>query len=241
MAEKVKGVCDIVFLIDATGSMSPSINDIKNNIKHFFRTLEQKDANGNAIVKEWRTRVIGYRDFKSDGSEWYVSNPFVTDVSAVEAQIDALQAKGGGDEPESLLDALYKVATWGSTDKGAQDLDPEKWRYRSAAARCVIIFTDASFAEKTSIPEAPGLTWEDIANYAMQERLRISLYAPKMDCHDDLTQIDKCEYMAIPYDPSVKNDAVNKLREFTSNVANFQKTLIQLAKTVSMSGLVDTL
>lgn len=241
MADKVKGVCDIVFLIDATGSMQPSINDIKNNIKLFFRTLEQTDANGGAIVKDWRARVIGYRDPGADGAEWYISNPFVKDAASIEAQLDALQAKGGGDEPEGLLDALYKVATWGSTDKCAQEIDAEKWRYRSDAARCVIVFTDASFTATTTLPEAPGLTWEDVANYAMQERLRISLFAPQMDCYDNLSQIDKCEYMAIPFDPGVKSDAVMKLRDFTADVANFQKTLIQLAKTVSVSASVDTL
>lgn len=240
MADKVKGVCDIVFLIDATGSMQPSIDDIKNNIKLFFRTLEQTDANGGAIVKDWRARVIGYRDPSAD-SDWYVGNPFVKDAASIEAQLDALQAKGGGDEPEGLLDALYKIATWGNTDKCAQEIDAEKWRYRSDAARCVIVFTDASFHETTTLAEAPGLTWEDVANSAMQERLRISLFAPQMDCYDNLSQIDKCEYMAIPFDPSVKNDAVMKLRDFTADVTNFQKTLIQLAKTVSVSASVDTL
>ena len=241
MADKVKGVCDIVFLIDATGSMQPSINDIKNNIKLFFRTLEQTDANGGAIVKDWRARVIGYRDPGADGSEWYISNPFVKDAASIEAQLDALQAKGGGDEPEGLLDALYKIATWGNTDKCAQEIDAEKWRYRSDAARCVIVFTDASFCEKTTLAEAPGLTWEDVANSVMQERIRLSLFAPQMDCYDNLSQIDKCEYQAIPYDPSVKGDAVQKLRDFTADVANFQKTLTQLAKTVSVSAAADTL
>ncbi len=238
---KVKGVCDIVFLIDATGSMQPSINDIKNNIKLFFKTLEQTDANGSAIVKDWRARVIGYRDPAADGSDWYVSNPFVKDAASIEVQLDALQAKGGGDEPEGLLDALYKVATWGNTDKATQEINPEKWRYRSDAARCVIVFTDASFHDKTTLDEASGLTWEDVANFAMQERLRISLFAPQMDCYDDLSQIDKCEYMAIPFDPNVANDAVMKLRDFTANVENFQKTLMQLAKTVSVSANADTL
>ena len=241
MADKVKGVCDIVFLIDATGSMQPCIDDIKNNIKLFFKTLEETDANGGALVKDWRARVVAYRDPAADGSDWYVSNPFVKDAASIEAQLNSIKAVGGGDEPEGLLDALYKVATWGNTDKCAQEIDAEKWRYRSDAARCVIVFTDASFCEKTTLPEAPGLTWEDVANSAMQERLRISLFAPQMDCYDNLSQIDKCEYMAIEYDPSVKNDAVMKLRHFTADVANFQKTLIQLAKTVSVSASVDTL
>ena len=53
-AKKVKGVCDIVFLVDTTGSMQPAINDLKKNIKLFFKTLSNGDENGNAIVKDWR-------------------------------------------------------------------------------------------------------------------------------------------------------------------------------------------
>ena len=240
MAEKVKGVADIVFLIDATGSMQPSINDIKANIKAFFRTLQTPDANGAPCVKDWRARVIGYRDAEHD-REWLVKNPFVRDVAQVEAQLDALEAKEGGDEPESLLDALYLVAKCGSTDKGAQEQDPEKWRYLYDAARCVIIFTDASYKPKTTIPEAAGLTFTDIGNAIDAEHLRVSVYAPQMSCHDDLSSIDRVEYMPVDCDPSKPGDAVAKLREFTANRENFKKTMEQIAKSVSIESYAEAL
>lgn len=239
-AGQVKGVCDIVFLVDATGSMQPAIDDIKSNIRNFFNSLSAADANGGAVVKDWRARVIGYRDVNVD-SEWYVDNPFVRDAGEIERQLDALSAYGGGDEPESLLDALYKVAKFGSTPKCAQEEDPAKWRYRSEAARVVVVFSDASFHPRTSLAEAPNLDWKEVANLVMQEKLRISIYAPLMGCYDDLTQIDKCEYMPIEFDAEVPNDAVYKLREFTADHANFQKTLDQLAKTVSASAVAETL
>ncbi len=237
---KTKGVCDIVFLIDATGSMQPAIDDLKRNIKMFFNQLAKGDDNGNAIVKDWRARVIGYRDVNVD-DEWYIDNPFVRDPKEIERQLDAIEADGGGDEPESLLDALYKVAKFGSTPKMVQEEDPTMWRYRSDAARIVIVFTDASFHPTTSLGEAPNLDWTEIANLIMQEKLRLSIYAPQMDCYDNLSQIDKCEYMPIEFDPEVKNDAVYKLRDFTADTANFQKTLEQLAKTVSVSAVAETL
>lgn len=239
-AKKVKGVCDIVFLLDATGSMQPAIDDLKKNIKLFFKTLSDGDDNGSTVVKDWRARVIGYRDVKAD-SEWFISNPFTRDIGEIENQLDRLEADGGGDEPESLLDALYKVAKFGSTPKMAQEEDPEMWRYRSEAARIVIVFSDASFHPTTSLAEAPKLDWKEIANLIMQEKIRLSIYAPQMDCYDNLSQIDKCEYMPIEFDPDVPNDAVYKLRDFTADTANFQKTLEQLAKTVSVSAVAETL
>ena len=240
-AKKVKGVCDIVFLVDATGSMQPAIDDLKENINLFFKTLSTGDDNGNMLVKDWRARVIGYRDVKEDGSSWYINNPFVRDPKEIEHQLATIKANGGGDEPESLLDALYKIAKFGSTPKMAQEEDPEKWRYRSEAARIVIVFSDASFHSATSLTEAPGLDWKEIANLIMQEKIRLSIYAPQMSCYDDLSQIDKCEYMPIEFDPDVPNDAIYKLRDFTTDTTNFQKTLEQLAKTVSVSAVAETL
>lgn len=237
---KVKGVCDIVFLIDATGSMQPAIDDLKNNIKLFFKTLSNGADQSVPVVKDWRARVIGYRDADVD-SEWYIDNPFVRSEAEIEAQLNSIKAEGGGDEPESLLDALFKIAKFGSTPKAAQEEDPTKWRYRSDAARIVIVFSDASFKGTTSLPEAPGLNWQEVANLVMQEKLRLSIYAPQMNCYDDLSQIDKCEYMPIEYDPDISNDAVYKLRDFTADTANFQKTLEQLAKTVSVSAVAEVL
>ena len=49
---KVKGVVDICFLIDATGSMQPCIDDIKNNIKKFFTMLTTPDANGGVMIND---------------------------------------------------------------------------------------------------------------------------------------------------------------------------------------------
>ena len=58
--------------------------------------------------------MVGYRDIEaaeSEGLPWIVDNEFVREPSELKAQLSALQANGGGDEPESLLDTLYKVAT----------------------------------------------------------------------------------------------------------------------------------
>ena len=236
---KVKGVVDICFLIDATGSMQPCIDDIKRNIKNFITMLTTPDANGGVMINDWRACVCGYRDFEYDpkcGKEPMVMNKFTRDPSELESQLNALKAEGGGDEPESLLDALYTVVSRGKTEKGASPED-DKWRYASDAARCVIVFTDASFhPEMVTIP---GGTTADVIQLLQQERIRLSLFAPDMKCHYDLAKLDKSVYEAIEFDESVRGDAVQKLRDFTSNTANFTKTLEALAKSVSQSGSAD--
>ena len=232
---KTRGVADIVFLIDVSGSMAPIIDALRKNIEAFVDSLSSGGPNNVAPVRDWRGRVVGYRDIEaasSEGLEWIEEHPFVRDTAALKAQLASLTAQGGGDEPESLLDALYKVATTEATPKGSQSEDPKKWRYRSDAARVVVVFTDASFKETLSIPEAKGGSLQDVANVVMANRIILSLFAPNFEGYDRLSQIDKSEWEAVEYEGLNAQEALQK---FTGDPANFRTTLKQLAASVSRS------
>jgi hypothetical protein len=232
---KTRGVADIVFLIDVSGSMAPVIDALRRNIEVFIDSLSAGDANNAAPVKDWRGRVVGYRDIEHsavDGTEWFVDQPFVRDTVALKAQLAGLRAEGGGDEPESLLDALYRIASTPASPKGAQGEDPRQWRYRSEAARVVVVFTDASFKETMSLPEAKGGSLQDVANVIMANRIILSLFAPNFEGYDRLSQIDKSEWEVVEYEGLTPQQA---LERFTADQANFRTTLKQLAASVSKS------
>lgn len=232
---KTKGVVDLVFVVDVSGSMAPCIDALRRNIEAFIDSLSRGDANNAAPVRDWRGKVVGYRDIEAADAErlpWIVDNAFVRDTAALKSQLAALQAAGGGDEPESLLDALYKVASMEAIPKGSQTEDPGKWRYRSDAARVVIVFTDASFKETMSLPEAKGGSLQDVANVIMANRIILSLFAPNFEGYDRLSQIDKSEWEVIEYEGL---NAQQALEKFTSDPVNFRTTLKQLAASVSRS------
>lgn len=227
-----RGVADIVFLVDASGSMSSCIDGLKTNIGVFVDTLTTGGANNDSPLSDWRARVIGYRDVESDGSNWFVDQPFVRDAAALKAQLAALTAEGGGDEPESLLDALYRVATLGGTESGAQE-DDTRWRHRREALRMVIVFSDASFHSTMRLEEVRGGTIDDLSNQFMTHRIVLSLFAPSFPCYDELATIQRSEYNVVP-----GTDPQRALEEFTRDHANFARTLRQLAQTVSKSASV---
>ena len=229
---KTKGVADIVFLVDVSGSMAPVIDALRRNIEVFIDSLSSGDANNAAPVKDWRGKVVGYRDYEADGPRWLQDHPFVRDAVALKAQLASLQAEGGGDEPESLLDALYTIATMEPAPKGAQSEDPNKWRYRSEAARVVVVFTDASFKETMSLPAAKGGGMQDVANVIMANRIILSIFAPNFEVYDRLSQIDKSEWEVVEYEGLSPQEALQK---FTADQANFRTTLKQLAASVSKS------
>ena len=234
---RVKGVADILFLLDATGSMQPNIDAVKENIGAFLETLSAP-AGDNAAppLKDWRASVWAYRDSTCDGDRWLERNPFVRDAGALRAQLGAIAAAGGGDEPESLLDALHAVAQLPATAKGGEE-DAGSWRYRSEAARVVVVFTDASY--HPTFGDAGELNLCDVANAVTEARIRLSVFAPAMDCYDDLAQIDKCEYSPVAAGPG--ESTVAALARFTGDRANFRNTLEMLARSVSASASADAL
>ena len=234
--KKVKGIVDIVFLMDATGSMQPCIDALKNNVKLFIGELTG-GANNQKPVKEWRAKVVAYRDFIFD-KEPLVDNPFTEDPAVLESQLGALIAEGGGDEPESLLEGIYHAAEMGQTDKD-EPLSPDKWRARNAGARAVIVFTDATYHEVMEEPK--GGTFNDVKNSVTANKIMLQVFAPQdMDCHAALSRIDKAAYYEYEYDETREDGAAKGLEEFTSNTKNFQETLAALARTLSQSADEET-
>jgi len=235
--DKKKGIPDIVFLLDASGSMKECIQAVTQNIATFVDTLAAPDANGGVQIRDWRIRVIGYRDRDADGSQWLVDNPFTGDITEVKAQLAALEAKGGGDEPESLYDAMYGLTQWPSAEKGAAAL-PAGWRHRHDAARVVVIFTDASC--KPGFKSADGATGTvtDLMNAYNANKLKVILYAPEAPCYTELSAMSGLEWEPVG---ALGDNPVQALRDYTSNTANFRKVMEALAKSVSASAAVPTL
>ncbi len=170
--------------------------------------------------------MVGYRDYDYPQVPPLVDHPFIDAVEELRIQLASLEAAGGVDEPESLLEALYQVATMPATDRDAPPL-PDHWRHRSAAKRFVIVFTDASFKNPLHHPE--GATLEDVINELMSNRIILHVFAPELPCFAPLSEVDRAEWHVV----SGGADHQESLERFTADQKNFRKILEQLAKTVS--------
>ena len=182
---------DIVVLLDVSGSMQ----ECMGNISTFINGLAAKDANNESPIKDWRMKIVGYRDHQHNEATWFVDNPFVKDAAAVQAQLSApsMQASGGGDEPKSLLDALFKLAKM--EQAGVQDgEDSTKWRARGTADRAVIFFTDATFKTPMTIPEAAGGGVCDVLTAIMANRIILCGFCPEWEGYLELASADRAEF-----------------------------------------------
>jgi hypothetical protein len=117
---------DIVVLIDTTGSMSPSIAQLKEKCVTFSAQLAKQKL-------QHRFALIGFGDVEE--GKWIDEHPFTSDAEEFRREVVSLQRFDGGDLPESALDALEE----------ALDLP-----FDAGSIRRFYLVTDAQFHEPTS-------------------------------------------------------------------------------------------
>ena len=93
---------DVLFLIDATGSMADEINQLKENIRAIAAQIDALPSQPDV-----RFGMVAYRD-RGDA---YVARTFefTPHVEEFAADLDTVYADGGGDYPEDLNEALSRA------------------------------------------------------------------------------------------------------------------------------------
>lgn len=122
----IKGKADIAFIIDTTGSMSNAISQVKNSIESFADELEENKV-------DVRLGLIEYKDIYYDGINSTKCYGWFENVSNFKNKVNSLVASGGGDAPETLVDAINIMQI--------------NLKFRNDADKYAIIVTDASYKE----------------------------------------------------------------------------------------------
>ena len=101
---------DIVYCIDATGSMKPCIETVKKAAKTLHADIINATSAGGYTVQQLRLKVIVFRDFSFDEENAIKESKFFNlpdETDAYEQFINGIEAKEGGEIPESSLEALH--------------------------------------------------------------------------------------------------------------------------------------
>src|SRR5690242_3753621 len=103
-AAEARPIVEVGFVLDTTGSMGPLIEGAKRKI--WSIALSVVEANPDAEI---RMGLVAYRDIGDD----YVTKTFelTTDIQDLYAKLLELRARGGGDWPESVNEALHVGVT----------------------------------------------------------------------------------------------------------------------------------
>ncbi|UCZ53528.1 VWA domain-containing protein [Bacillus shivajii] len=158
-----KGVADIVFVIDTTGSMGGAISNVRNNVIEFAEKLNLENVDA-------RLGLIDYKDITYDGPDSTQNLGWFLDPEDFQDKVAAMTATGGGPIPESAVDALEEGRRMG---------------FRENASRHMILITDANYNEETRFPDVNSM--EDVIENLVEDDITTSvittstwkdLYAP---------------------------------------------------------------
>lgn len=125
---------DIVFVIDATRSMQTTIDMVKASALSFQENLRDRLIDAGRVVKNMRIKVVWFRDFYYDGEHAYGESKFFElpeEEKDFHDYVTEINEAGGGDEPESALEALTLAMRSDFVQEG------EKKRH------IIVLFTDA--------------------------------------------------------------------------------------------------
>ena len=125
-----RGQVDIVFVVDTTGSMGGCIDNVKNNLNAFVDDIKAAGITPNFALVE-------YKDIIDDGPNTTKVKPnnknhsnWFKNAYDFKNELEKLSASGGGDIPESAIDALEM----------AHQLD-----MRDSSQKFFILITDADY------------------------------------------------------------------------------------------------
>lgn len=148
------GAIDLVFCIDTTGSMGDDIDEVKDQARMIINTLASQTS-------DFRIGVIGFKDIGSvpEDDPIFLDFPFTNNVDTIINNINALNADGGGDDPEAVYEALLRAM---------DNVTLGPWR--NGVGKIIILMGDAPPHEKGEVSEDGTHTYQytvsDVATVA---------------------------------------------------------------------------
>ncbi len=193
---------DIVFCIDASGSMSPTFRGVRDHVLELLESLradpqrswdvrfdflafntafncEGKDGMTFKTVGKKNIDVINglyHGRYDANGS---TSGFFTSDVNAFKSALGGVTCQG---------DEMTAVALDMAADFPFRDA--------SSCHRVIILLTDETMEDGMNTEKAEGKLLE-LARKLQDRRIALYMVTPQSDMYDTLSQIDKCEWTVV--------------------------------------------
>lgn len=223
MRPSTKGVVDVVFCLDASASMAPSIDGVRRHIGAFLDGLTDNanrkidcridflahscDPSGNivrssSLRKQGADLIAALYGANADKSAF-----FTTDVSAMRVGLDQIDVVGD----EAMLVALDMCLDF-------------PWRPRAGCHRVVVVLTDEPLEENADAQTQKKMLGKVIEKiHALG--VMLFLVGPKSAGFNELAEADKSQYQQV----GQTNDGLGSL--------DFARVLAHIGKSVSVSVL----
>lgn len=195
---------DIMFVLDCTGSMRGEIDAIKDAITDFADTIKSDGVRVRVGLVAFRDRLFG----EEHRALTFAGVPFTADPLAFRREVSGLSASGGGDAPESSLDAVMLAL---------------QQPFATDANKVIVLVTDAP----PHIPDQDTRSIEEVVTRCREvgvKQMYLVIRAQDQASHVYLKLLEGVRGLA--FDLGHNDD-------FKGRAADFTRTLMRLGKTIS--------
>lgn len=199
---------DIMFVLDCTGSMQGEIDAIRDAIMAFADTIKSDGVRARVGLIEFRDRFEG----EEARVLMFAGTPFTGDPLSFRKEVSALRATGGGDEPESSLDAVMLAL---------------KQPFAADASKIIVLVTDAP----PHIPDRETKNVEEVSQAIRGGRIeQLYIVARLQDSRNQVYHklIEGTRGLAFE---------LGRGDDFRERAEHFKRTLMALGKTISQRTL----
>lgn len=218
-----RGVADIVFCLDASGSMSPCFEGVRNHVGDFIAGLNP----GGQMPLDVRFDFAAHRCI-ADGAPPELKMESVHNRSLLAALygLPSQATRFFSHDVEEVRRRLAEIRTEGD-EASLVALDcvlDFPWRQAAACHRVVILMTDEAF--ETGAWQAPQVArLGDLVRKIQDLKVMLYLVTPESEVFSRLSEVDKCEHIVV----DASGDGLKSV--------DFAEVLGFVGKSVSMSTL----
>jgi len=163
----LKGVGDILFVLDTSGSMNPIFNYLIENLFQFVQGLKIEAR----AINQWDLRI----GVAAGDSKKFFIIPFNSDPGRVQGALEYIK-KNRARGNECMLMAM--------------DLGLTEFEWRTAARRIMIVFTDETLSTNYKPPvQRNGL--QDLVTRLIEMKIMLIFHSPKCPDYEMLGRIPK--------------------------------------------------
>lgn len=195
---------DVLFVLDCTGSMQGEIDAIRDSIVDFADTITSQGVRARVGLVEFRDRLAG----EEARVLTFAGEVFTSDPVRFRSELAGLRAVGGGDEPESSLDAVMLALR----QPFAPDTD-----------KVIVLITDAP----PHIPDRETRSIDEVVR--MIHSVGIAQFYIVMNARDPQSEI----YLKLLEQTRGLVFDLGKGDDFRQRADHFKRTLMSLGKTIS--------
>lgn len=200
---------DIMFVLDCTDSMSAEIDTIRDAIISFSRTIRTDGVQARVGLIEFRDRWEG----EAQRVVLFDGHPFTEDPELFSREAAKLSAEGGGDIPESSLDALRLAL---------------RQPFAPGVKKVIVLITDAP----PHLPDVETKSIEEVI--AEMKEVGINQLYPVIRVADPKSK-DVYQMLAAGVRDQYQAFNLGEGGDFRRRAEHFKRMLMSLGKTISQA------